>query len=142
MGFIPCLYNLYGQAYSLLSFTSHFPIFLMSDLDYSGDSNACRDSYHRGGGGSGHNSDSEGLASGPDDEQEAAKTPTLQFCSAHKPGMMVEVCKTCSTALALVGLRWPLPVLSPDMMLGLMRNLPVWFCPMASLSWLKILSLS
>ena len=29
-------------------------------------------------------------------------TPTLQFCSAHKPGQMLEVCKTCSAALSMV----------------------------------------
>ena len=28
-------------------------------------------------------------------------TPTLQFCSAHKPGQMIEVCKTCAAALAM-----------------------------------------
>ena len=28
-------------------------------------------------------------------------TPTLQLCSAHKPGQMIEVCKTCAAALAM-----------------------------------------
>jgi len=28
-------------------------------------------------------------------------TPTLQFWSGHKPGQMIEVCKTCAAALAM-----------------------------------------
>ena len=28
-------------------------------------------------------------------------TPTLQFSSGHKPGQMIEVCKTCAAALAM-----------------------------------------
>ena len=31
-----------------------------------------------------------------------ARVPGLTFCPVHKPGQMVEVCKTCRTVLALV----------------------------------------
>ena len=35
-------------------------------------------------------------------EDGAVKPPVLQMCTVHKPGAMVEVCKTCHAALAMM----------------------------------------
>ena len=36
------------------------------------------------------------------DDSDHMVPPTLQMCSKHKPGHMIEVCKVCSAALTMV----------------------------------------
>ena len=80
---------------------------MSDDLDYGDDSDDSRDSYRRrseyGSGTDGEYDETAADDVRKDDKDEGAGvTPTLQLCSAHKPGNMVEVCKTCSAALSMV----------------------------------------
>ena len=81
---------------------------MSDDLDYGDDSDDSRDSYRRrseyGSGTDGEYDDTSADDDVRNDDRDegAGVTPTLQLCSAHKPGNMVEVCKTCSAALSMV----------------------------------------
>ena len=82
----------------------------MSDLDYDyDDCDGESDTGHRRGGSdsgsvleSGEESDGGYADERGDDIQGKVVVPRLQMCSVHKPGFMVEVCKTCHAALSMV----------------------------------------
>ena len=78
----------------------------MSELDYGDSDDSHASSYRRGRYDTASDSDGGEAADDMDgtasDGGNVGVTPTLQLCSAHKPGCMVEVCKTCSAALAMV----------------------------------------
>ena len=46
-------------------------------------------------------------------EDGAVRSPFLQMCSVHKPGAMVEVCKTCNAALSMMRPEVTKQLLSP-----------------------------
>ena len=93
----------------------------MSDLDYDyGDyDDGGSDSGQRRGGsesGSGLESGEESDGEFVDDvrkefEEGRIVVPRLQLCSVHKPGHMVEVCKTCNAALSML-----MPEVAKEMM--------------------------
>ena len=72
------------------------------DIDYASD--VSQDGHGRHDYDSVYSDESSGGEVGEDDsnEDESVAIPTLQFCSAHKPGQMIEVCKTCSAALSML----------------------------------------
>ena len=91
----------------------------MSDNDYDYEFSDREDQYsgHSDNGSSVHGSDFEyegGGRNGEEDDQDQYEgdvaddnssllmQPSLQMCTKHKPGAMVEICKVCSTALAMV----------------------------------------
>ena len=70
----------------------------MSELDYGDSDDSHASSYRRGRYDTASDTDGE-VADDMDGEASdggnVGVTPTLQLCSVHKPGCMVEVCKTC-----------------------------------------------